>query len=144
MTTRELTVRVPEQVYRRLEDMAQETRQPLEKVLLTSITGNVPPSLDDVPVDLRENLRALQGLGDDSLWAIARSRLATPQQERLETLLARSSAKTLTEVEQEELNRSGEETDRLNLRKAQAFALLRWRGFPLPPIDNNSSQPKQP
>jgi hypothetical protein len=145
MATRELTVRIPERVYRRLEDMAQETKQPLETVLLTSITGNLPPSLDDVPVDLRENLRALQGLDDESLWAIARGRLTSLQQERLETLLARSSAGTLTKAEQEELNRSGEETDRLNLRKAQAFALLRWRGFPLPPIDNNNSnQPQQP
>jgi hypothetical protein len=123
--------------------MAQETKQPLETVLLTSITGNLPPSLDDVPVDLRDSLRALQSLDDDDLWAVARGRLESQQQERLETLLAHSSAGTLTDAETEELDRSGEETDRLNPRKARAFALLRWRGFPLPPIDNNN-QPQQP
>jgi hypothetical protein len=143
MATRELTVRIPEQVYRRLEDMAQETKQPLETVLLTSITGNLPPSLDDVPVDLRENLRGLQSLYDDDLWAIARSKLTLPQQKRLEALLARTSTGTPTEAEQEELRHLGEETDRLNLRKAQAYALLRWRGFPLPPLDNDNSDQTQ-
>jgi hypothetical protein len=143
MATRELTVRIPEQVYRRLEDMAQETKQPLETVLLTSITGNLPPSLDDVPVDLRENLRGLQSLDDDDLWAIARSKLTLPQQKRLEALLARTSTGTPTEAEQEELRHLGEETDRLNLRKAQAYALLRWRGFPLPPLDNDNSDQTQ-
>ena len=139
MATHELTVRLPEQVYRRLEDMAQETSQPLETVVLTSITGNLPPSLDDVPVDLRKGLRALQTMDDDALWAVARSKLAPAQQERLETLLARNSAGTLTETEQEELRLLGEETDRLNLCKAQAYALLRWRGFPLPPLDNQAN-----
>jgi len=48
----------------------------------------VPPSLDDVPADLREALRNQQTLDDDALWAIARSRLTSTEQARLEVLLA--------------------------------------------------------
>jgi hypothetical protein len=103
-------------------------------------TGNLPPSLDDVPVDLREELRALQTLDDDALWAVARSKLDSAQKARLETLLARNSADALTEAEQEELARLGDETDQLNLLKAQAYALLRWRGFPLPSLDDLAQQ----
>jgi len=103
--------------------------------VLTSIAGNLPPSLDDVPADLRKDLLILQTLDDDALWAVARGKLPPAQQARLEVLLARNSVGLLTEAEQEELTRLGEETDRLNLRKAHAYALLRWRGFPLPSLD---------
>jgi hypothetical protein len=116
--------------------MAQEIDQSLETIVLTSITGNLPPSLDDLPTDLREELRALQTLDDDALWAVARSELPPAQQTHLKVLLAHNSAGALADSEQEELNRMGEEIDRLNLRKAQAYALLRWRGFPLPSLDD--------
>jgi hypothetical protein len=92
--------------------------------------------LDDVPVGLRDELRTLQTLDDDALWAVARGRLDPAKQARLKVLLARNSADALTEAEQEELTRLGDETDQLNLRKAQAYALLRWRGFPLPSLDD--------
>jgi len=138
MAIRELTVQLSAHVYRRLEHVAQEFNQPVEAVALTSITGNLPPSLDDVPADLREDLRVLQTLGDEALWAIARGKLAPAKQARLETLLARNSAGVLTEAEREDLARLGEETDRLNLHKAQAYALLRWRGFPLLSLDEQA------
>jgi hypothetical protein len=141
MSTRELIVRLPDQIYRRLKHMAQEINQPVENIVLTSITGNLPPSLDNVPADLREDLLTLQTLDDDALWAAARSKLAPTLQVRLEALLARNSADELTEAEREELTRLGEDTDRLTLRKAQAYALLRWRGFPLPPLDHQAQRP---
>lgn len=140
MTIRELTVQLPDQVYQYLEHIAQEINQPVETVVLTSITGNLPPLLDDVPTDLREDLRTLQILDDDALWAVARSKLAPAQQARLEVLLARNSAGVLIRAEKEELAQLGEETDRLTLRKAQAYAILRWRGFPLPSLDEQAQQ----
>ncbi len=140
MTIHELTVQLSGLIYRRLEHIAQETNQPVETIALTSIAGNLPPSLDDVPVDLRKELRALQTLDDDALWAVARSKLDSVQQARLETLLARNSADMLTKAEQEELAHLGDETDQMNLRKAQAYALLRWRGFPLPSLDDQAQQ----
>ena len=90
----------------------------------------------NVPVDLREELRALQTLDDDALWVIARSKLPPAEQAHLEVLLARSSAGMLTEAEREELIHLGKETDRLNLRKAQAYVLLDQRGFSLPSLDD--------
>jgi hypothetical protein len=93
-----------------------------------------------VSADLREELRALQTLDDDALWAIARSKLPPAQQAHLEVLLARSSAGVLTEAEREELIRMGKEADRLNLRKAQAYVLLHQRGFSLPSL-NDWAQP---
>jgi hypothetical protein len=138
MATHELTLQLPDQIYRRLEHVARTMSQPVEAIVLASITGNLPPSLDDVPAEVREDLRALHTLDNDALWAIARSKLAPAQQAQLEALLARNSAGILTEAEREALERLGEETDRLTLRKAQAYALLRWRGFPLPSLDDQA------
>jgi len=138
MLARDLTVRIPAPIYRRLERVAQETDQPVESVALASITGNLPPSLDDAPTDLIGDLHALQTLSDDDLWAVARTKLPRNQQMRLGVLLARNRAGLLTEAEQAELARMGEETDRLTLRKAHAYALLRWRGFPLPSLDEQA------
>ena len=140
MATRELIVQLPEQIYRRLEHVAQEIDQPVETVAIASITGNLPPSVDDMPAELREDLRTLQTLDDDALWAVARSKLDPAQQAQLEALLTRNSAGTLTEVEREKLTRLGEKTDQLTLRKAQAYALLRWRGFPLPSLNHRPQQ----
>jgi len=138
MATRELTVQLSTQIYRRLEHISQVINQPVEAIVLTSITGNLPPSLDDVPADLRKSLLVLQTLNADALWAVARSKLPPVQQTRLEALLTRNSAGLLTEAEQDELVHLGEETDHLTLRKAHAYALLRWRGFPLPPLDDQA------
>jgi hypothetical protein len=140
MTTHDLTVQLPTQIYQRLERVAQEINQPLESIVLASITGNLPPSLDDVPTDLRQELHTLQNLDDDALWTIARSKLSPEQQIRLETLLAQNSSGVLTKAEREELTQLGEKTDRLTLRKAHAYALLRWRGFPLPSLDDQAQQ----
>ena len=140
MATRELIVQLPEQIYRRLEHVAQEIDQPVETVAIASITGNLPPSVDDMPAELREDLRTLQTLDDDALWAVARSKLDPAQQAQLEALLTRNSAGTLTEVEREKLTCLGEKTDQLTLRKAQAYALLRWRGFPLPSLNHRPQQ----
>jgi len=136
MATRSLTVQLPDQIYHRLERVARETNQHLESVVLTTIAGNLPPSLEDVPQVLRVNLRTLQALDDDALWTIAQEKLPARQQARLKTLLARNSAGTLTRTESEELARLGEKAERLTLRKAHAYSILRWRGFPLPSPEN--------
>ena len=57
----------------------------------------VPPSLDDVPANWREDLRNLQLLDDDALWAVARSRLASTQRARLEVLMTRHIVSLATE-----------------------------------------------
>lgn len=56
-----------------------------------------PPSLDDVPAGLREDLRSLQALNNDALWAVARSRLASTQRARLEVLMTRHIVSLATE-----------------------------------------------
>lgn len=140
MGLQSVTLRLPEAIYRRLQRTAEMTHQPLEDVVLQTILGNLPPSVDEAPPELRDELIALQTLAEDELWAVARSTMNPDQQRRLEHLLRKNSRGTLTQRECEELERLGEEVDRLTVRKAYAYALLRWRGYPVPTLEELESQ----
>ena len=63
----------------------------------------------DLPAAVQAELRAMEGLSDDALWTIARSR---------------GNAEMTVD-----------EADRLMLRKAHAFVLLQRRGYRLPSLD---------
>ncbi len=139
MTLQTVTVKLPQVLYRRLERTAQTTNQPLDAVLLQTIRGNIPPSPDDAPVEMRDELSLLIKLSDDDLWAVASSPLAPKAWRRHKRLLQKNAAGTLSEREQHELEHLRAETDRHVLRKSFALALLKWRGHTLPMSDTHSN-----
>ncbi|MFQ5857256.1 MAG: hypothetical protein ACE5LU_16740, partial [Anaerolineae bacterium] len=94
--------------------------------------GNVPPFLDDIPVEMRDDLHPLQQLGDDELWAVAQSTVPLDQWRRHEQLLQKNADGVLNEEERRELDRLRTETDRLVLCRSFALALLKWRGHAIP------------
>lgn len=140
MSLQSVTLHLPKAVYRRLQRAAEMTQQSLEDVVLQTIAGNLPPSVDDMPAELRDELVALQTLVGDELWAVAHGVMGPVQQRRLEHLLRKNSRGTLTHGEREELEHLGWEADRLTVRKAYAYALLRWRGYPLPTLEALESE----
>ena len=71
MSMQTLTVELPDALLQRPENLASTTGLPLDAVLLQTIRGNLPPSLDDVPAEYRDDLRGLVKLGDEDLWAVA-------------------------------------------------------------------------
>lgn len=132
MTTPPITLQLPEDIWHRLERMAEATHQPLEEVLVQSIQGNLPPSVDDLPADLQGEMAALQDVNDDALWAIAKETLPKDQWRRHQVLLGKNSSRGLTEAQRVELSQLRHMTDRLVLRRSYALALLKWRGHTLP------------
>jgi hypothetical protein len=73
-------------------------------------------------------LTRLESFTDAQLWAIARSILPQPQQRKLRRLLRKNQAGKLTRREQQSLDELITESERLMLRKARAYVLLKWRG----------------
>ena len=132
MALQTVTVKLPRVLYRRLERAAEATNQPLDAVLLQTIRGNVPPSLDDAPANMRTDLSALTRLGNDDLWAIASAPVDPKQWRRHKRLLQKNTGGVLNEHEQRELERLRTETDRHVIRRSFALALLKWRGYTLP------------
>jgi hypothetical protein len=132
MTTPPITLQLPEDVHRRLQSVAQATHQPLEEVVYQSIQGNLPPSVEDLPAELRDELAALQNVNDEALWAVAREPLPPDKWRRHQQLLLKNQARGLKEKEREELGQLREMADRLVMRRSYALALLKWRGHTLP------------
>ena len=138
--TRPVTIELPDPIYRQLQQAAKTTKRRLEDVLLQTISGNLPPGTEDAPAEMQAELQTLQWVDDKTLWATACDRIAPEIQARQEYLLAQNQRGLLTAQERVELDRLGEAIDRLTLKKAYAYALLRWRGFPLPTVEAMEGQ----
>ena len=136
-----VTINLPNTIYRQLQQAAQMTNRRLEDVLLQTISGNIPPSIEEVPANIQAELQSLQWLDIDDLWTVARSQLPPAQQERQTFLLQQNQRGVITASEREEMERIGDLADRLTLKKAYAYALLRWKGFPLPSLEAMEKQP---
>jgi hypothetical protein len=127
-----VTVQLPEEIYRRLERSTQVANKPVEDLLVQSIKAGMLPSVNHMPSQYREECLALERLSDKRLPQVAESTLPEGRQRRYAHLLRKNQASYLTRQEREQLNRLGIEARRLILRKAYAYALLKWRGKRIP------------
>jgi len=135
MTTRTVTLRLPEGLYTRLQQAAQATSRPLDDVLLHVIRVGSPPRWEDAPAEFQVDLAALDRLEDEALWRIARSRRTEADIKRYQELLDKNANDLLSEDERDELVQLRLEFDRFMLCKAHAATLLRWRGYQVPPAE---------
>jgi hypothetical protein len=122
------TLTVPENVYRRAEQMARATAQPVEAVLLDHLRllADAAPLLAE---DEEAELQALRYLSDDALWTIAREQMASEAQARMRTLMDKNSSSAITPEEHHELARLVVRGQQLMLRKSEAAAVLTRRGY---------------
>jgi hypothetical protein len=129
------TLLVSDDLYQRLRDTASAIHQPIEEVARRAITQGLPPRVDDLPDAAREDLRRLESLDDDALWAIWHDLPDAETVARHTALLSANADGALTNTERTELRRLRQAADRLLLRRASAAALLRWRGHSVPVND---------
>lgn len=118
----QIILTVPEDISLRARQIAENTAQPVEQVLIEHLK-----SLSILPPDEQAELDALRYLSDDALWTIAREQMPDNAQTRAHSLMDKHA---LSNEEQAELDKLVERADRLMLRKAEASAILRKRGYP--------------
>ncbi|NOT56102.1 MAG: hypothetical protein HOP18_16000 [Deltaproteobacteria bacterium] len=135
MTVPPLHLQLPEAIYQRLQRVAEGTNQPLQSIVIQTIRGNLPPSLDDLRPEWREAVADLPALSDEVLWEIAREPLPARQWRRHQRLLRKIQESVLTDGEKTELAALRTDADRSVTRRSYALALLKWRGHTLPSID---------
>lgn len=128
-----VTLPVPSLVYRIAQRTAAATSRSIEKVLVDVLSAMSPVS-DDLPPDLQAELDALAQLSDAALGKIARDTFSADRRRKYDRLLEKNSAGVLTPAEREQLQELRLESERLMLRKAHAYALLKWRGHTLPAL----------
>jgi hypothetical protein len=129
MAVQSITLKLSDDVYERLHELAKTIQRPLEEVLNQTIQGNLPPSLQDLPPELQTEFADFLIMDDRSLWAIAQEPLDAKQWRRHQSLLVKSQHSSLTGRELTELAKLRTLTDHFVLRRSYALAVLKWRGY---------------
>ena len=144
MATQKVTVELPQAIFQQLARIAQATQQPLETLVAQSIVSNLPPTPDNAPLEIQEELLQMQIWNDEELLAItsgraslnANSQITDQQQKRhIELLEKNSTSEELNKSERQELSDLRTASDRLMLQKAYAWSVLRWRGQKVPNLN---------
>lgn len=130
-----ITVELPKPLFHFLERLARQTNQSVETLVAQSVAGNLPPTVDNTPPDVQAELLAMQQWPVDQLLAAAYEQVAVTQQTRHIALLEKTGEGKLTAAEQQELASLRLAADRQMIRKAYAWAVLRWRGHAIPALD---------
>ncbi|NJN90610.1 MAG: hypothetical protein HC840_19220 [Leptolyngbyaceae cyanobacterium RM2_2_4] len=130
--TATVTLQIPDLIYQRLVNTANATGRSLEEVMLHALKVGSPPDWDNVPDEFKADLAALDRLEDEALWKLATARKTSEEMARYNELLDRNQDGTLSNAERLELVDLRSQADRFMLRKAQAAALLHWRGHHVP------------
>ncbi|MEW5985350.1 MAG: hypothetical protein AB1791_01805 [Chloroflexota bacterium] len=129
-----LTISLPETVYRRLQRAAEMAGKPVDEIAVRTIQDSLPPLLDTIPIRYQDELRTMEKLSDDELWQVARSVAEAKTQRRHSLLLQKNTQGNLTDREREMLVELRMAADRLMVRKAYAYLLLKWRGYRVPSL----------
>ena len=96
---------------------------------------NAPPAVDYAPLELQGELIAMQELTIDELLIIAQSQIPESQQELHFQLLEKNQNNQLNESDRLLLKSLRVSADYLMLKKAYAYALLKWQRFSLPDFE---------
>ncbi|MGB8700782.1 MAG: hypothetical protein WCD18_15300 [Thermosynechococcaceae cyanobacterium] len=132
MTTQRVTIELPDAIFHRFVQIAEATQQPLEDPIAQSVVSNLPPSAENAPIVLRAELTEMQTFSVDKLLAIAQAQAdPTPHGYHVQ-LLENNQVGELSPEDQKELASLRQAADRLMLRKAYAWSILRWKGHRIP------------
>ena len=131
MASDALTVQLSPSLSERAQRAAQALQQPVEELLIQTLDATLP-RLDDVPSEMVADMAELPGLDDAALWRIARSVISSERQEQWQHLMDTQQHRPLTPDEAAQLDAMRHEIGQRTLLKAQAYALLSQRGYPVP------------
>jgi plasmid stability protein len=127
MPAQTVTLNIPEPLYHRLKERAEQSQRTVEDETLNVLAAAVPVA-DELPADLEKAISPLAVLDDEALWQAARSRLAADAVAQLEELHRKKQREGLTEAEVQTLAALVRQYERALLVRAQAAALLHRRG----------------
>jgi NCAIR mutase (PurE)-related protein len=116
----EITLNLPENVYRNFTILAEKKRRRIEDVITDRLQDNV--SADD-----RED--TVSGWPDEDVLALANLKLPAEQADRMSELLDRQQAGLISNVEKSELEMYLEIYNNANLRKAHGIVESVKRGL---------------
>ena len=124
MAQQPVVLQLPEDLYERVRQVAQDSHRPLETVLLDSLSllfGDLPDNAELTP-------QILATFSDEQLWAVVERELTWPQDIRLRELTTLGKHGSLSAEEQAEMERLVDQVDRYVLVRSHALLFLKQRG----------------
>ncbi len=128
MIGQEVTLTLPEAVYRQIKRAAEKANRSVDELLVEAVSA-VAPVIDTTSPQTRTALAQMAYLNDAALWQCARSAMAVAQRDRLEALHQEQQRRTLTVEEQAEEQALLKLYQETLLVRAQAAVLLKQRGY---------------
>jgi plasmid stability protein len=128
MALQAVTLRLPAELYDRLQRRATQRRRSVEDELLDVLATAVPVA-DELSADLADALSPLALLDDEALWRAAHSHLSAKSAAALEALHLKRQREGLTDVEADTAAGLVRQYERAMLVRAQSAALLKGRGY---------------
>jgi hypothetical protein len=126
MATR-VVVTLPDDVYRRVEQLAQLTNRDVADLLADTITLSLSP------LDIfTQSVQAVTSLSDEDVLALTELQMLPAQDRRLSALLQKQQAQALSDPERTELLALMQVYQEGLLRKAQALREAVRRGLRMP------------
>ena len=136
MSKQTVTLSLSNEMYERFRQVANSTQQPLEAVVIQSLESNLPPSIEDIPVEWQAEFSQLSSQSSEALMALVNDSAPGALWERHQYLLYQNQEGTISELESQELTNLRDDMDRFVLKRSYAIALLKWRGIAV--LDNLS------
>jgi hypothetical protein len=128
MIGQEVTLTLPEAVYRQIKRAAEKANRPIDELLVEAVSA-VAPVIDTTSPQTRTALAQMAYLNDAALWQCARSTMPVAQREQLEALHQEQQRRALTPEEQNEEKALLKLYQETLLVRAQAAVLLKQRGY---------------
>lgn len=131
MTTQSvhLQITIPLVVLEKLESVAKASHRTLDEVVAESVDAVVPSRIVGLPADLFGELLGMMRYSDTALQSALLPTISLVEDRRLRELTQISKDRDLTEPEAEEQKRLLIKSQHSIIRRAQALAILKERGY---------------
>jgi predicted transcriptional regulator len=125
MGQKSVTLQLPDELYERVQEAAEASDRPVEKVLVESLDILFRQPVNFAPID---NLLAeMTDYTDAQLWGVVYRQLPWSQSLRWRELNAKGKQSSLTDAENTELEYLIDLVDRSTLLRSEALLLLKQR-----------------
>ncbi len=128
MSEQQVTISLPESVYRQVEQLSQAKRRTVGEEVAALVTASFPEQVV-LPAELESKLVQLAQLTDEELWRAARLKAPEEKIDRMQTLVEKQQMEGLTAGEKEEAKLLSQFFNRIMLVRAKTAVLLQERGY---------------
>jgi plasmid stability protein len=132
-------VNLPEILYERIRQRAEQNHHSIETELIEVVTSAVPV-VDELPADLAQAISPLAFLDDKALERAAKNPLAKKKSAKLQALHLKQQREGLEEGETKLLAELMKQYEQAFLVRAQAIEILRQRGRDITTLISSSSK----